>query len=545
MPADLTDFRFLADATPLDFYRRITLGVAGTSMPAYENSLSVEQRWAVAVYATTLRYPVATGDVPAGMREFATTARMSDAVLAAALLPDVDPASPAVRARVAAVRAFGTADGDGVDVGRVFGAVRRQLDTVLSLVAAGQRERAGASAFDAYMTFEQVERQLRARNPALAGALEAGFAALRSRAGGGATQAELARVHTRLLADLENAERAVSDRPSAFNLFMQSLILLLREGLEAILIVGAVLAFLTKMGAGNRRRDIHIGVGAALGASVLTALALESVFQISRSSQEVIEGAVMLLAMGMLFYVSYWLLSKMEVAKWNRFVRGKVQDAVSSGSALALASVSFLAVYREGFETVLFYKALLLAGAGSVAPVVAGILVGGAVLALLYYAIHRWGVRIPLKPFFGVTSAFLYYMAFVFAGKGIAELQEGGILGTTVLPWAPRFPALGIYPTLESLGLQGLLLLLLLAGLVWTFVVEPRRLPVTSQLVPPPVPQGDRPEPYTGRAPGVETDMVRSLERMDADLAELRAEVERLKGLLLRSARAPDGRGQG
>jgi high-affinity iron transporter len=240
----------------------------------------------------------------------------------------------------------------------------------------------------------------------------------------------------------------------------------------------------------------------------------------------------------MLFYVSYWLLSKMEVAKWNRFVKGRVQDAVSSGSALALAAVAFLAVYREGFETVLFYKALFLAGTGSALPVFLGMAAGGACLAVVYLAINRWGVRIPLKPFFGFTSAFLYYMAFVFAGKGIAELQEGGVIQTTILSSGPRLPALGIYPTVESLALQGVLLALLLAGLVWTFVIEPRRLQVTSELVPdsapPPVgASGARAAEPIGR---VETDMLRSLERMDADLAELRAEVERLKTMLLKSS---------
>jgi high-affinity iron transporter len=233
------------------------------------------------------------------------------------------------------------------------------------------------------------------------------------------------------------------------------------------------------------------------------------------------------------------------VAKWNRFVKGRVQDAVSSGSALALASVAFLAVYREGFETVLFYKALFLSGAGVILPVFLGMAVGGAVLAVVYLAISRYGVKIPLKPFFGITSAFLYYMAFVFAGKGVAELQEGGLISTTVLPWGPRVPTLGIYPTVESLALQGVLLLLLLVGLLWTFVIEPRRLAVTRVMMPEPVaparPIGSTPSglsiPAPERSARAEADMLRSLDRMDADLAELRAEVERLKALLQKAVR--------
>jgi hypothetical protein len=195
---------------------------------------------------------------------------------------------------------------------------------------------------------------------------------------------------------------------------------------------------------------------------------------------------------------------------------------------------------------VLFYKALFLAGSGSVFPVLCGMLVGGIALAVVYYAINRWGVRIPLKPFFAFTSAFLYYMAFVFAGKGIAELQEGGVVGTTVLPWAPRLPALGIYPTVESLALQSVLLLLLVAGLVWTFVIEPRRLGVIRELVPEPAAPSSPPAapPVSAipveRALKLEGDMLRSLERMDADLAELRSEVERLRGLLIRTVRRPE-----
>jgi high-affinity iron transporter len=388
-----------------------------------------------------------------------------------------------------------------------------------------------------------VEPTLRAKDGGLAGRLEAQFAALRTRAAGGATPAELRQLHGELLAQLELAERLTAERPSATNLFLQSLGLMLREGLEAILIVGAVLAFLTRTGATRRRRDVHVGVGAAVLASLLTAVALETIFQLSGNQREALEGLTMVLAAAVLFYVSYWLLSKIEVARWNKFVKEQVQDALSGGSALALASVAFLAVYREGFETVLFYKALYLAGgAGAFGPITAGILVGGAALAVLYVGIERFGVRLPLKPFFAVTSAFLYYMAFVFAGKGIAELQGGGYVSVT--PFTPeiRLPALGIYSTWETLGVQGFLLLAFLGAMVWTFLIEPRRLKVTAVMVPEPVPAGTAasaaPAPAGTMAPAavLDQDVLRSLERMEADAAELKAEVQRLKELLARRA---------
>ncbi|HYF40555.1 MAG TPA: FTR1 family protein, partial [Gemmatimonadales bacterium] len=432
---------------------------------------------------------------------------------------------------VAAVRSF-QRDGSAQANAQVFSRVRAQIDTTFALARAGDTT-ASTRALDAYMAFEQVERSVRAKNPALAAELEAAFAALRTRASGGATAGELDRIRGQLNAGLERAERTLGDQLSPANLFLQSFIILLREGLEAILLVGALMTFLVKMGAAHRKRDINIGVGAAIVASLLTAFALETIFHLSPANREALEGATMMVATVVLFYVSYWLLSKMEIVKWNHFVKSKVQDALTSGSGLALASAAFLAVYREGFETVLFYKALFLTGgsASATMPILGGILAGSLVMVAVYIAINRFGVRLPLKPFFGVTSAFLYYMAFVFAGKGVAELQEGGYLSTTIIDGAPRLPALGIYPTLESLLVQGLLVFLLLVALGWTFIIEPRRRRL-REMTPEPLrvePKSAIPTPVPQEA---SKELLRSLERMEADLGEMKAEVERMKANL-------------
>jgi high-affinity iron transporter len=469
-PATLADAAALRDRSPLDFYRRTTIGVAGTAMPPFDPQLTAGDRWAVALYASTLRLPEARGSVPPALTSFATTARMNDAQLLQAL------GAGATLAQVASVRSAQAATTvSALAVGAVFDSVRRLVDSAYGLAADGKAEEARQVAFDAYLTFEIVERAVRARDAALANDAEAAFAALRDRAGT-VGEPELATIKRGLDVALERAERVVGDRLSPLNLFIQSVIILLREGLEAILVIGALITFLVRTGSNDRRRDIHIGVGAAIGASLLTAVALETIFHLTPARQELIEGITLAVAAVMLFYVSYWLLTKFEMAKWNRFVNEKVQEAVTSGSALALASVAFLAVYREGFETVLFYKALMLTGGvGGLLPVLGGIAVGSAMLAVIYVAISRYGVRLPLKPFFAVTSGFLYYMAFVFAGKAVADLQESAVLGTTVVAWAPRLPMLGIYPTVESLSAQALLVMLALVALAWIFVVEPAR----------------------------------------------------------------------
>jgi high-affinity iron transporter len=518
LPSNLADAVALRDASPLDFYLKTTVGVAGTGMPAFEQQLSPADRWAVALYATTLRLPAASGRVPPALTAFATTGRMSDAEVLGAMGPGASLAD------VAMVRSsLGVPTRPGRAAHEVLGVVRRRIDSVEVLVRASQPEEARQMAFDAYLAFEGVERDVRVKSPALATELEALFARLRDRAADGRV-AEVGQLRRDLEVGLERAERAVSDRLAPLNLFVQSFLLLLREGLEAILVIGALIAFLVKTGSASRRRDIHIGAGVALGASLLTALALETIFFLSPARQEVLEGITMAAAAVMLFYVSYWLLSRIEVAKWNRFVKAKVRDALGSGSALALAAVAFLAVYREGFETVLFYKALMLsAGTGGLLPVLAGMALGAVVLAVVYLAINRFGVRLPLKPFFAVTSFFLYYMAFVFAGKAVAELQEGGLVGTTVVEGAPRIPMMGVYPTVESLAAQGLLLLLALVAMAWLFVVEPARARAAARKAPPPA------------AGGVERDVLRSLDRIETDLTEVRTEVERLRDRIRQS----------
>ena len=485
-------------------YRKIAIGIEGTGMPEYAHSLSSDDRWAVTTYVGTFRADPGTvfegeglyatqcaschgasgrGDgtlartlsvTPPALADLAVQGRLSDDDLTRLILvgragtPMPGFARVLDRAAAEKVVAFlrvlpaqERQQGQLPPGSTVFLDVRRQLDSAVA-------QRSPKAAFAAYFTFEQVETDVRARNAALASELEDGFGMLRTRAAAGASAAELGVIHSRLLSGLERAERLVADKMSGTKLFVESFVLMLREGFEAILIVGALMTFLARAGATERRRDVAKGAWAAVGASIVTAIAIEMLFTITPGQREALEGGTMLLAAAVLFYVSYWLLSKIEVAKWNAFVKARLEGAISTGSSLTLASVAFLAVYREGFETILFYKALLTsAGGGGTAAVAGGMALGAVALVAVYLAIKQFGLRIPLRPFFAVTSAMLYYMAFVFAGKGVAAFQEGGMVRTTVLEWAPRIPVFGIYPTAESLALQGLLVALLLFAIIW------------------------------------------------------------------------------
>jgi len=423
-PANLTDAATLASSIPLDFYRKITHGVPGTAMLAFGPSLSKEERWDIVAFVFALTD---------------STARR----------------------------------GRSGQLAVVFGTVRGTLGTAVAMARAGDREGASAKVLDAYMAFEAVEASLGATDPGIVSRAERGFTSLRGAAATGDSSA-VEEGQARLLAILGEAEQAMTRGRSGAGLFIESLLLMLREGFEAILVVGAIMAVLLKAGASHRRATVRWGVAAAIAASLATAALMEWALRVTPAQREALEGGIMLLAAATLFYVSYWLVSKVEIAAWTRFVKSHIQKAVESGSGIALAGVAFLAVYREGFETILFYKALYVTGGpGSAAPVTTGIVAGLAVLVAVYVGIEKFGLKIPMRPFFAVTGATLAYMAFVFAGNGVKELQEGGYIGTTIVPGGPRNEFLGVYPTVETLAVQAAILFAILSALAWTFIIRP------------------------------------------------------------------------
>jgi high-affinity iron transporter len=195
---------------------------------------------------------------------------------------------------------------------------------------------------------------------------------------------------------------------------------------------------------------------------------VREILGVSAANQEILEGAIMLLAAAMLFYISYWLISKIGAEKFQKFVAGKMQEAVRTGNGFTLATLAFLSVYREGFETVLFYQALFTYSGDSTGGIIPGFIVGCVVLVAVFYGINKLGMKIPVNWFFGLTSIFLYFMAFTFTGKGLHAIQVGGGLPLTAVDFVPEIDWLGIYPTLETSIGQGFILAALAFGTVYT-----------------------------------------------------------------------------
>ena len=265
------------------------------------------------------------------------------------------------------------------------------------------------------------------------------------------------------------AEAQAEEKPSDPRLltFLGAFGIIVREGLEAILVIAAIIAYLTKSGNGKSLKNVYIGAAAGVIASFIAAAILawaKQAFVGAGIAQEVIEGITALIAVCVLFYVSNWMISKAEAASWSRYIDGKVQSSVEQGSSFALAFTAFLSVFREGAEVVLFYQPML--AEGNPGMVWAGFGVGCVLLVFVYLAITKLSVKLPIKVFFTATSILMAVMCVSFLGSGIKELAEGNVFDLTLrVPGVPENDVIqifGIYPWLETLLPQLILAVILL-----------------------------------------------------------------------------------
>ena len=272
-------------------------------------------------------------------------------------------------------------------------------------------------------------------------------------------------------AEAGQTEEAVEEaKPSDPRLltFLGAFGIIVREGLEAILVIAAIIAYLKKSGnPGKSLKNVYIGAVCGIAASFVAAAVLawaKRAFTSAGMAQEIIEGITALIAVCVLFYVSNWMISKAEAASWSRYIDGRVQSSLEQGSSFALAFTAFLSVFREGAEVVLFYQPML--SEGNPGMVWAGFGVGCVVLVFVYLAITKLSVKLPLKVFFTATSILMAVMCVSFLGSGIKELAEGNVFDLSLrVPGIPEndvIQVFGIYPYLETLVPQLILSIILL-----------------------------------------------------------------------------------
>ena len=474
LPANFTDPERIGGLSPFKAFNTASFGIEGTAMASFA-ALSEEQRWQVAFYVFSLRFSedaakagaalIQSKNVPDELRTAATLATHSDEQLLGQLKPLAGGESEALNLLAYLRRGLlETKLSDPLSIARGL------LREAVNLYGKGDKEKAYQKAVEAYLDgFELAEPTLFAKDAAFGRALEARFTQLRNAIKQGEPADEILKRHSEIEAKLDLAAQilARNDSFTEYYAFANSALIILREGLEAALILAAIIAMLKVMGATEAVRYIHLGWILALIAGALTWLATETVLTLSGRHRESMEGFISVFAAIALFYVGYWLHTRSEVRKWRDFIEQKVRSNISTRRILGLTGISFFAVYREAFEVVLFYQALWLQNENNHGPILWGLAGGFAALILAAFAILKLGLRMPLKYFFGATGTLLYIMAFIFAGNGVKELQAALWVPTTPLRFPSQLPILGIFPTVETLAAQGAMVLAFVITSFW------------------------------------------------------------------------------
>jgi high-affinity iron transporter len=475
-PSNFHDDARMDQRSVFGLYNTISLGVGGTGMPAF-TQYDDDTRWALAFHVASLRHDEATR--AEGARAYARAGgRPAIGDLGAFVATNVDAMERAGLEDAASIHAHLLTDPQVLELSHSssLDEVRRLLRDAVERHAAGDADAAGELAVTAYLQgFEPVEALLDTRAPALRVEVESKMQALRQSLREGADAASVEAQVASIGDSLDRVGAALdAGQGNRVATALSAFLILFREGLEAILVVAAVLALVIRANRREVLRYVHLGWAGALVAGALTWWAARALVEISGATREITEGVAALLASAILLYVGFWLHAKSHAQAWNQFIARHMGGAMGARAVWMLAGVTFLAVYREAFETVLFYETLFAQeGPGGATALVAGALAAALALLVIGVAIFRYGMRLPLGPFFAASAILMAILAVVFAGQGIAALQEAGTIDADAIAF-PRIEWLGIYPTLQTLAAQALALAIAVAVILRTRIARAR-----------------------------------------------------------------------
>ena len=471
-PTDFTERERYRDRTLLGLYNTITQGLEGTAMQSYA-SLSEAQRWALAFYtgqlATTgaeqgrggTQFRQLGDDHPLNRLDYVATHTPAEVQAAYG----ADGVAVMAFLRTHPESFFSATSGtQPLEFSRI------KLGESLAAYRAGDRDAAYELAIEAYLEgFELLEANINAVDPGLREAVEAAMTEYRNLIRQGTPVATAETSVEDIEALLSTAVMKLDTTAlSGSTAFISALVILLREGLEALLVVAALAAFLIK----TNRRDglvyIYAGIAGAFVLGIATWLAASTFIDISGAQRELTEGFAALFAAVVLFSVGFWMHSKTSAVQWQAFIETSLQRHLGTGTLWGLAGLSFIAVYREMFEVVLFYQALWLQSSPQGQQMIfSGLLVAAGLLLVLGWLILRYSTRLPLRQFFAVSGIFMFVLAFIFTGKGIAALQEAGRIPLDPIN-IPSIELLGIFPNMQSTGMQLLLVVLAVVMLYYS-----------------------------------------------------------------------------
>jgi high-affinity iron transporter len=390
---------------------------------------------------------------------------------------------------------FGTYTGDRRDIGQAddpakekvrgnIDQIRVKLDEMLRIYKGGDYDGALLASRSAYLdSYENIEVPLRPINPDFTLEMEIKFAELRNLIQSHASYDSVQEKVTEIRRGLDESERLVSGTGiiAPAIAFSTSFSIVFREGLESALIVGAILTYLEASRNERFKKHVYYGIVLAFAATAVTWFIAQFIIEVAGASKALIEAIAGVSAVAVLFWVSFWILNKVETKKWIEFVKAKVWKATTTGSVMVFVMLSFFTVYREGFETVLFYQAMISFAKYMEWYVAAGLLMGLGVITGITFIIRKLGKKLPLRVLFGLTMGIGAYMSIAFMGNAVREFQEVGYISTTdLIGTVPRLDInmaamTGIHPTLETIVAQVVLLAVYLAGSLYVLVLQPRR----------------------------------------------------------------------
>lgn len=491
-PVKFHDEEFIYSTSPYTFYRAIKNGIPGTAMPAWDYQLSLQEKWDVIRYIRSFVQKPNNKDLLAqvntdnisnykSFQDITFTSDKSDLELAELLknnqkfanLKDEDLITVVNYIRDEKTIISQTNHTQELSKSEYLDQRINEIKGLLSsskqIYQSDNNKEAVDKSIAAYLAFEPLERELGAKDTELARKLELNFNSLKGFYSTKSNDQKIDSIIKEIETGLADTKNILTRENDGLALLFQSLFLILREGFEAIIIIMALIAFIKKSSQdGNLLRNLYYGIGLGVLASIVTAFILETILQKSNFSKEFLEGFTILLAAGMLFYVSHWLISKTQSDQWQKFIRTTLSSALSNKNQLAIVSVGFLSVYREGFETILFYKALYSTSVNG-NMISLGLILGCIALAVISVLFYKFSVKIPIREFFFVTGLLLYYMVFSFVGKGLHEFQEGNILSITGLNFIPEIDLIGLYPTMETVTAQIIVLLAWIFAVIYSF----------------------------------------------------------------------------
>ena len=448
-------------------YQVIEQGLDGTAMRSY-SALPVEDRWALAFYVGTFAYP--ESDSAAGKAAWDGDAKLAQETNMEKLV-GVTPANLAAThgaekgdALTAYLRRHpSTVVKEQAPAGSLALA-RTRLDESVAAYAAGDKKQATDLALSAYLDgFEPIEPLLASRDRALLSQVEGAMGDLRATISSGGSVDDVRAKAGAVDALFTQVEGTIApDASSAASSFFGAFAILLREGLEALLIVVAMLSFLRKAERADVIPYVHAGWVCALLGGVATWGVATWLITVSGATREMTEGFGAVFAALVLLWVGVWMHGKSNAAVWQKYVRDNLSKALNKRSAWFLFGLAFLVVYREVFETILFYAAI--SGQGNGGAVLAGALTASLLLVVIAVAMLRFSKSLPISKFFAYSSSLIAILAVVLIGKGVAALQEAGYAPLHPLVGLPRVELLGLYPTMETAAAQMLMIGMLLVG---------------------------------------------------------------------------------